>query len=177
MSAMNVPNLPSGVPRGAAIAPPHPPTAREGRCGSLHRRSVAAVVAAASGALLGIAAWLTPSPEGIGTHRQLGVPECGWITGMGLPCPTCGMTTAFAHAADGDLLESFRCQPAGAVLAVVTAMVLLSSLLVAVTGRSIAPLLRLGGRPLTTTPAFWTSVGSLILFAWGWKIAMVRGWL
>ncbi len=61
------------------------------------RRVVGAGVAVGAVSLLGVAAWLDPSPEGLGTHSQLSLPPCGWILTMDLPCPTCGMTTAFAH--------------------------------------------------------------------------------
>ncbi len=63
------------------------------------RRMVAGAIWAACSVVLGIAAWLTPSPSGMGTHTQLNLPQCGWIVMMDLPCPTCGMTTAFAFAA------------------------------------------------------------------------------
>ena len=39
------------------------------------------------GGVLGFAAYLTPSAEGLGTHTQLGMPSCGWIHTMGIPCP------------------------------------------------------------------------------------------
>ena len=53
--------------------------------------------------LLGIAASLTPSPDGYGTHRQLVVPllgkgensqlpACSFLVMTGKPCPSCGMT-------------------------------------------------------------------------------------
>lgn len=136
------------------------------------RRAIAALVAVGAGTVLGIAAWLEPSGDGLGTHTQLGVPACGWVSGMGLPCPTCGMTTAFAHAADGNLLESLQCQPAGGILAIATAMALIGGLYVLFTAQTVAPLLRPVGRP-----AFWWGVGALILSAWLWKIAAFRSWI
>lgn len=59
---------------------------------------------------------------------------------MNLPCPTCGMTTAFAHAADGNLPAAFLAQPMGAVLAVATAMALLVGSFTAATGSRVAVL-------------------------------------
>src|SRR5688572_4765367 len=103
------------------------------------RRGAAALVAAACSGVLGLAAWLVPSPTGLGTHEAMNLPPCGWVAIADLTCPTCGMTTAFAHAADGNLLGSFLAQPMGCVLALVTAMALLVSVYVAVTGS------RLGG--------------------------------
>lgn len=135
------------------------------------RRWLAATLAAACAAVLGVAWWLDPDPAGVGTHTQLHIPRCGWIDTIGIPCPTCGMTTAFAHAADGNLIESFTIQPAGAVLALVTAVVLIASMWVAVSGASVTPLVRpLGGSWL------WWVGGALILGGWAWKIARFKGW-
>ena len=82
---------------------------------------VAAAVALAAAGPLVLAAWLEPAAAGLGTHEQLGLPACGWVAAAGIPCPSCGMTTAFAHAARGDLLGSFLVQPAGAILALAAA--------------------------------------------------------
>jgi hypothetical protein len=44
---------------------------------------------------------------------------CPFKAMTGLPCATCGMTHAFVHLAHGELLESLRASPAGALLAAV----------------------------------------------------------
>lgn len=97
---------------------------------SATERLAAAITAAACLALLIVGARLTPNPAGYGTHTQLaiagsrvGLQPCVWASLMGFPCATCGMTTAFAHAADGDLPSAFRVQPMGGALAVLTATV------------------------------------------------------
>ena len=66
---------------------------------------------------------LTPSPEGVGTHQQLGLPPCSFevITGHG--CPGCGMTTAFSHMAHGEVSEAFGANPMGIVLFALVALV------------------------------------------------------
>lgn len=71
--------------------------------------------------LLLTASWLRPAAAGHGTHTQLGLLQCGWVAAFGKPCPTCGMTTAFAHAAHGNLAASFLVQPMGAMLALASA--------------------------------------------------------
>ncbi len=74
----------------------------------------------AGGALLALAARLTPDPRGVGTHEQLGLAPCGFHLRTGLPCPTCGMTTAYAYAVRGNWLRAFLVQPAGLGLALLT---------------------------------------------------------
>ena len=71
--------------------------------------------------VLGVAAWLHADPRGVSTHEQLGLPGCTFLQTTGMPCFTCGMTTAFTHAAHGHLLAALYTQPGGAVLAVLTA--------------------------------------------------------
>ncbi len=70
--------------------------------------------------VLSVAAWVSPDPSGLGTHRQLGFPVCTAVMLTGYPCPTCGMTTAFAHAVRGQFISAFAAQPAGLALAVGT---------------------------------------------------------
>lgn len=81
---------------------------------------MATVVLVASVALLSVAGWLRPDPSGFGTHKQLGFPACTSVALTGYPCPTCGMTTAFAHTVRGQLGSAFMAQPAGMLLAMGT---------------------------------------------------------
>lgn len=67
--------------------------------------------------MMAIAMWLTPDPRGFGTHLQLGLPECGFRSVMGLNCPHCGLTTSFAWFVRGQWLRSFQANPAGLLLA------------------------------------------------------------
>ncbi|MEL7482766.1 MAG: DUF2752 domain-containing protein [Planctomycetota bacterium] len=101
---------------------------------SIGPRLLAAVTAFACGAVLVTAASLKADDAGHGTHEQLGLPACGWAKTFNAPCMTCGMTTAFTHAAEGDLWASFVTQPAGMLLSVGTAAVFWLGLFVAVTG-------------------------------------------
>ncbi|MFM9956904.1 MAG: DUF2752 domain-containing protein [Phycisphaerales bacterium] len=106
----------------------------------LGTRIWAAAAAAGSLAVLVAAALITPSPEGYNTHTQLGLAPCAWAALSGKPCPTCGMTTAFAHAANLDLLASIQTQPFGAFLAVVTATSFWLCLHTALTGSRVLEL-------------------------------------
>jgi hypothetical protein len=76
-----------------------------------------ALYAAAVGALFALAGSVPPDPSGAGTHVALGLPPCPLLAATGIPCPACGMTTAFAHAARGQILSAFAAQPFGAALA------------------------------------------------------------
>ncbi|MDG2423642.1 MAG: DUF2752 domain-containing protein [Phycisphaerales bacterium] len=128
------------------------------------------VVAVLGLALLVIAATLQPADAGLGTHRALGLPECNWISTMDLPCPTCGMTTAFSHTVRGHWIQAFRAQPLGLVFCIVAAMAVLGGLWTALTG---APL----GSLVTAVWNRWWGWGlvALALAAWAWKILMHRG--
>ena len=85
-------------------------------------RVAAAITAAACLTLLGVAAYLQPASDGHGTHEQLGLYPCVWAKSLDFPCPTCGMTTSFAHAAEGQFQAAFLTQPFGALLAIITAI-------------------------------------------------------
>jgi hypothetical protein len=74
------------------------------------------LVASAALAVLLTARSLTPAAEGHGTHVALGLPPCGFRAWTGLPCPTCGLTTAFTLLAHGELLLAIRAQPLGVPL-------------------------------------------------------------
>lgn len=84
-------------------------------------RILAAALAVGSLGVLAIAAWLNPSERGHGTHTLIGLPPCAWAVWFDKPCPTCGMTTAFSHAGEGQWMTAFLTQPAGAVLGLLTA--------------------------------------------------------
>jgi hypothetical protein len=134
------------------------------------RRVIGAIVALGAAVVLGVAAWLTPAGEGLGTHRQMGLPECGWIMILDLPCPTCGMTTAFAFAAEGRLGAAFASQPLGALLAVAVAVSLLVGSFVALTGSRVGAMFGRLWRPRSG----WLIAG-LIVAAWLFKVVVYTG--
>lgn len=128
-------------------------------------RLVAAVVFAASLGVLVVAAWLRPAEAGTGTHTQLGLPPCGFKFSSGLPCATCGMTTSFSHAANGDLITAVATQPAGTLLAVLTAITAVVSGWALVSGMSLAPLGRAVWRP-----RHLLGLIALLLVSWGYTL-------
>ncbi len=89
------------------------PLARQDREYSGKDRIIYAGLISLSGAVLLVGRWLTPSPRGVGTHEQLGLPPCAWLHLTGIPCPSCGLTTSVAHAARLHFHEAFVTQPFG----------------------------------------------------------------
>ena len=132
-------------------------------------RLYALAFASATGALLLIALSLTPSPDGMGTHRQLWFYRypCGFVTMTGLPCPTCGMTTAFAYAVRGRFEDAVRSQLAGFVLAAFTAVGGVTAVAAAVTGRRPA----INWYRLDPTAVLWWATG-LFVGAWAVKLGL-----
>jgi len=132
-------------------------------------RAASFTMAGVAAAILLIAARLEPSAQGMGTHQQLGLPACSWPIAIQIPCPSCGMTTAFAHAARGDLLSSFITQPFGALLALATAVAVVAGTYAAVTGTRVLTFFA----PLGSKFGAAIAVGAL-LAAWIYKIAEFR---
>ena len=63
---------------------------------------------------------LEPSPTGVGTHQQLGLPPCGWLEITGIPCPGCGLTTSFSNMVRLQVVGAARANPFGIMLFLVT---------------------------------------------------------
>ena len=147
---------------------PSAPSAALRTAKSARTRTAAGLVLLGCLAILSLAAWLKPDPHGFGTHAQLGTGPCGALVMTGYPCPTCGMTTAFAHTVRGQWLRAFWVQPAGFVLALGTIA------LGGVAGWTVLygrwPRLRL--RFVTPYRLF---LGLLVLLLGGWAFKIVVG--
>ncbi len=86
------------------------------KCGP-GKRAICGIVAFFLCIILTLAYYVKPEAQGFGSHKQLSLPECGWITQKNMPCPTCGMTTAYSLTVRGRLIRALITQPAGCLLA------------------------------------------------------------
>jgi hypothetical protein len=122
-------------------------------------------IAVACGTVLGFAATLHPDPRGYGTHTQLGLGACGFLLQTGFPCPTCGMTTAYADLVHGHPLHAMLDQPCGFMLALATAIIGVVALAAAISGRTVWP----NWYRIDPVRVVW---GFVVLFiaSWGLKI-------
>lgn len=106
---------------------------------------------------------LVPDPSGLGTHRQLGLAECPTLARSGRPCPTCGMTTAFAHLADGSLAKAWSVQPTAVFIALLAAGAAIWAAASAWRGRSI-------GFTSGDAALAWWACGSFFIAMTSWAI-------
>jgi len=106
----------------------------------------------------------TPDPRGFGTHEQLGMVPCGWPPSGGIPCPTCGATTAACYLVHLSPLAAVATHPFGAVVAAVGLWMSGWAAFCLIMGRSfLDPLVRLRWGSIT----IWTLV--LFLGSWAYK--------
>lgn len=136
----------------------------------LPQRALAGVLAIGALSVLSLAAYMDPSEAGHGTHEQIGLPPCQWAQQFDAPCITCGMTTAFSHAADGKLIDSLLTQPMGMLLSVGTAVGFWFALYVALTGSKVAAM---AGQLLRSKSLYL--IGALAGAAWVYKFVTWEG--
>ena len=133
----------------------------------LTTRLTAAMLLIGCAALLWLAGRVEPHPAGLGTHEQYGLPPCSLVVLTGYPCPTCGMTTAFAHTVRGELWAAFNAHPGGFAFGLATIIALSVSLSVLITGK----VWRVNW--YRVSPARVTLAIALIwLGGWGYKLAV-----
>jgi len=151
--------------------PPAEPAALPPRAWCLHWVQRVAMVLAGGVlvALLVTASRLTPSPRWMGTHQQLGLPPCTMVQWFGLRCPSCGMTTSWAHLTRGHLLASLRANSGGTLLGIASVVcgpwLLVSGLL---------------GRWIVRPPSEWVTLAAglaiigVTLIDWAIRLTFLR---
>ena len=126
-------------------------------------RAVAAIVLA--GALVVTCLPLVVWPAGAPSdgHPQLRLPPCMFRVLTGLPCPFCGLTTAFIHMGHGQIKAALVAHPLGPPLYVAAWVTALLAVRTLVTGRHAVP-------QFVLSRAFGWIVIVAILLAWGMKL-------
>ena len=110
----------------------------ETRSTSVAERVLWGCLAVGGLAVLCAALWIEPDPRGYGTHTQLGLPPCGFLTLTGFPCTGCGLTTAFSYGVRGQWWLAGTANPLGLVLFLIVCATIPISVLAVVRGWSFA---------------------------------------
>ncbi len=116
-------SAPSSGPAGNAPSAPLSVAGRNGKPLSTTTRVNLAFVGIGLLVVWAIARGLEPSPSGLGTHQQMGLPPCTFRLVFNMRCPSCGMTTSWAHLARGNLWAALRANSGGAVLGLLSMVV------------------------------------------------------
>ena len=132
----------------------------------MRRRLRGLIVAAPCVAMILVAWSLTPRPSGVGTAQEMGLPHCSILINTGWPCPSCGLTTAVAAAAQGDAGAALRAQPFGLVLVVAAVILGLAGLTELLTAGDL-----LGRR----RPRWWWLAAGLGGMVLGWAVKLAMG--
>jgi hypothetical protein len=130
-------------------------------------RSLLALLGCGLIVLLGIAAYLHPDSRHYGTHEQLGLPPCTFFILFGVPCPTCGMTTAWSHLMHGEIGAALRANAGGTLMAIVAILVVPWSLATAFRGRPCPGMPGENARIWIACALF-----AVILIQWACRLAM-----
>ena len=130
------------------------------------RRMVAAVVCL--GIILFFAAFAIAGHYHIDMGRWLGY--CGFKQRTGLPCPTCGMTTATLAFAQGNIFEAFDTQPACGLLCSVIVIAAILAFIIAVFG----VYFRFIERFFTEIKLRYMILALIIIIAAGWAVTLAR---
>lgn len=83
---------------------------------SVRDRVASLAIASGTGGVLATAVWLEPAESGHGTHLQLGLNPCSFLSATGFPCPVCGATTTFTLWADLRPVDAIVNQPFASLL-------------------------------------------------------------
>jgi hypothetical protein len=95
---------------------------------------------------------------------------CGFKQRYGLPCPTCGFTTASIAFAQGRIIDSFHTQPSAAVFCCLAAVIGFFALLQAVVG-VYSPFLE---SRLASVKLRYIIAALVIVVLAGWAVTLTR---
>ncbi len=127
------------------------------------REAVGAIFGAST--ILVVAKLLSPDPSGYGTHEHLFLLPCMFKMLTGLPCPFCGMTTAFAYLAEGAVGPALVAHILGPVAYLATWAILVAGIIGVARDR----------RPLPQWMfSQWAGRTMLLILLGGWVVNLVR---
>jgi hypothetical protein len=95
---------------------------------------------------------------------------CGFKQRYGLPCPTCGMTTAVIAFSHGHIGSAFYYQPAAGLFCCLAAIIAFFALLIAVLG-VYSPVIE---RQFALLKLRYVFIVLFLIFAAGWAITLAR---
>jgi len=130
------------------------------------QRMVAAIVC--FGIIVFFAGFAIAGHYRIDMGRWLGY--CGFQQRTGLPCPTCGMTTATLAFAQGKFFEAFDIQPACGLLCSVMVIAAILAFIIAVFG----VYFRFIGRFFAEIKLRYMILALIIIIAAGWAVTLAR---
>ena len=117
-------------------------------------------------AVFALARCLTPHQAGYGTHEDLHLPPCGFLSRTGYPCPSCGLTTSMSALTHGQVRSALLAHPFGPIFAAALAAVALCGAGELLAGRDYLRLLR---------PGPWWAVAVLVGLLGGWAFKIAHG--
>ncbi len=134
------------------------------RCG----RVLAGLLAVGLLSMLVAAGCVKPDPRRLGTHQRFGLPPCTVRVILGIRCPSCGMTTSWAHLVRGQPIQALKANTGGALLALLA--------VVAVPWLAISAM---GGRWFRWTPGVntvaWVASTLVVITIADWVFRLVAG--
>ena len=95
---------------------------------------------------------------------------CGFKQKYGLPCPTCGMTSATLAFSQGKILQAFYIQPACALLCCLIILIALAAFITAVSGKHFCFIERF----LNEVKVRYIILALIIIIAAGWAVTLAR---
>ena len=133
---------------------------------SSRQRITAAIVCLAVVGFFGIFA--LAGHYNVNMGRLLGY--CGFQQKYGLPCPTCGMTTAALAFAQGKIFEALYIQPACALLCCVLVVIAFLAFVIAVFG----VYFRFLERFFAEVKVRYIILALIVIIAAGWAVTLAR---
>ena len=131
-------------------------------------------IAALALAALVACSLVDPDPSGLGTHAKFGFGRCSYLKTYGIPCASCGGTTAVSWLMHGKPAKAFDAHPGATIVGILVALSIPFSLLAAARRwRWLPCLTRIG---LSGWLLALCGFVLLMSFGWGHRIDRYREW-